>query len=264
MRFLERIIRQKKSEVATKCVRVPLEALRARPHGAAVRDFAAALRGGVRIIAEIKKRSPRVARFRQASRADLLAPVYEAHGAAAISVVTDAANFGTSLADAQRSRRMVSLPVLVKDFFVDPYQIYEARAHGADAVLLIARLLDERTLRSLYDLVRGLGMHALVEVHDRADLARAKACGAGIIGINNRDLDNFQVSIDTTRALIAEAGDATVVAESGIGDRQTIEELSALGVDAFLIGGALLQSEDPGALLSELLGETPPNARRAE
>lgn len=256
MRFLDRIVQQKKAEVAAKRRRIPLEAFDLGTRRPPARNFVAALGGGERIIAEVKLKSPRTNGFLQAPQADRLGSIYEAAGAAAVSVVTDAANFGTSLVDAQEIRHTVSLPVLVKDFIIDPYQIYEARAFNADAVLLISRILDRTTLRQFLELVAELGMKALVEVHDEGDLSRTLAAGAPVIGINNRNLDTLTVSLDTTRRLVDRIGDsAVVVSESGIANRSDITELSSLGVDAFLIGGALLQSPDPGALLRELLGD---------
>lgn len=267
MDFLDRVIKQKRAEIASKLERTPLEALTTIADDEPIRDFAAALRGGERIIAEVKKKSPKVARFHQAANVDTLAPVYEAAGAAAISVVTDTANFGTSLADAQRIRRTVSLPVLVKDFIFDPYQIHEARAFGADAVLLVSRILDRSRLRSLLDLAQALGMQALVEVHDENDLAQALDAAAPVIGINNRDLDTLTVSLDTTRRLVDRIAESAItVSESGIRERDDVIALSSLGVDAFLIGGALLEAHDPGGLLRKLLGDSSPGGtlRKAE
>ena len=253
MNFLDRVLQEKANELAHKKSAVPLGDLKRLASEAPPRDFAGVLSGGSRIIAEVKKRSPRVASFRQSETADTLAPIYEKNGAAAISVVTDEVNFGTSLSDVRRIRSQVQLPVLVKDFIVDPYQVFEARAAGADAVLLISRILTEDTLTSLIELTRTLGMQSLVEVHSAEDVEKALLAGAPIIGINNRDLDTLQVSRDTTRNLIGVIPqEAIIVSESGISRREHVEELSQLGVDAFLIGGALLESNDPGALLRTL------------
>ena len=254
MRFLERVIEEKKEEVAAKRVRRPIAQLERAAGDIPVRDFRRAIAGGGRIIAEVKKKSPRFTRFRQSDNADGLARIYETGGASAISVVTDAPNFGTSLDDARRIKQEVSIPVLVKDFIIDPYQVYEARAFGADAVLLIGRLIEPEALASLLELARRLGMHALVEVHTRADLDGALEEDAGIIGINNRDLDTLEVDLNTTKELLGGIPEGkTVVSESGHSRRGDIESLSALGVDAFLIGGALLESPDPARLLQELL-----------
>jgi indole-3-glycerol phosphate synthase len=259
MSFLERVIKQKHAEVTHKKSVVPGSDLEAHAAETTPRDFRGALArtpdGQVRIIAEVKRRSPKVASFRQTAQADLLAPLYERNGAAAVSVVTDEVNFGTSLADAWRIRDQVSLPILVKDFVIDPYQILEARSAGADAVLLISRILQVEELASFIELTHSLGMDALVEVHSKEDVGKALEAGAPVIGINNRDLRSLEVSLDTTRDLIGLIPDeALVVSESGITRREHIEMLSALGVGAFLIGGALLESADPGALLRTLLG----------
>jgi indole-3-glycerol phosphate synthase len=223
--------------------------------GVPVRGFRAALEGRGRIIAEIKGKSPSVASFRQQGAPERLAGIYEQHGASAISIVTDERNFGTSLKDVERVRAASTLPVLVKDFIIDAYQVAEARASGADAVLLIARILSPGALEQLLEHARGLGMDALTECHDEEDIDKARAAGAGILGINNRDLRTLEVSLDTTRRLVPRIpGSALCVSESGIDRRDQIEELSELGVDAFLIGGALLSAEDPAAKLRELAG----------
>lgn len=257
MAFLDRVIKEKRIELERKKAATPQSVLQDRAHGVPVRSFIEALRGGERIIAEVKKRSPRVEAFKQGSVPTRLAEVYENNGAAAISVVTDEANFGTSLVDVEQIREVVKLPVLVKDFVVDPYQVMEARASGADAILLIARILASEQLASLKQLADELRIDALVETHDEADIDKALAAGAEIIGINNRDLDSLQVSLDTTRRLVTKTrGKALTISESGINDRGQIEELTQLGVDAFLIGGSLLESEDPGELLATFLNRT--------
>lgn len=255
MNFLDRVLKEKEREIAHKKSAVPVGDLKRLVSKTPPRDFTGALSGGSRIIAEVKKRSPRVLSFRQTGAVDTLAPIYEESGAAAISVVTDAANFGTSLSDVRRIRSQVQLPVLVKDFILDPYQVFEARAAGADAVLLISRIVTVDTLAALLELTHSLGMHSLVEVHSADDVEKALLAGAPVVGINNRDLDSLEVSLGTTRNLIRVIPqEAVIVSESGISRREHIEELSALGVDAFLIGGALLQSSDPGALLRTLAG----------
>ena len=257
MSFLDKVINQKKREIADKQAATPLDKVKERAAAEpGPRDFRGALLGGERIIAEIKKRSPRVDAFPQADNADQLARVYEDNGAAALSVVTDAENFGTSLADAQRYRATVNLPLIAKDFNIDPYQIIEARSYGADAALLISRILGPELLASLLNLVHSLGMAALVECHSRDDVEKALDAGARIVGINNRDLDTLTLSLDTTRQLVPDIPDnVVIVSESGIYNRDEIEELSSLGVHAFLIGGSLLESDDPGALLRELTGQ---------
>jgi len=255
MTFLNRVIEQKKSEITEKKVNTPVSDLEKMVAGVP-RDFRAAISGKGKIIAEIKKRSPRVRRFRNADAVHDLPVVYEETGAAAVSIVTDALNFGTSLSDAQRVHERISIPILVKDFILDEYQVIEARAFGADGLLLIARILDRQKLVALLELTDELGMQALVEVHDKKDLKKALDAGAHTIGINNRDLDSLEVKLDTTRQLVGLVPDGTtVVSESGIEGRSEILELSRLGVNAFLVGGALLESDDPAKLLRKLLGK---------
>jgi indole-3-glycerol phosphate synthase len=229
-----------------------------------VRDFHAAVSHRGAVIAELKARTPTIASFAQSASLASLAETYAAGGAAAISIVTDAARFGTSLADVREVRPNVPLPVIAKDFVIDPYQVVEARAAGADAVLLIARLLGTAELHSFLGLARELGMSALVEAHDEDDLRAASAAGARIIGINNRDLDTMTVSLDTTRRLarLAPAG-VVLVAESGIRTRADIDDLLGHGATAFLVGGSLLEAADPAAKLRELAAP-PARAGRAE
>lgn len=256
--FLDRVVLEKQAELARKKEMLPeAELERALPHEMP-RDFAGAIRGGGRIIAEIKKKSPSVPSFRQGGDPEKLAAVYEESGAAAISIVTDTRNFGTSLADVTRVRNLSRLPVLVKEFVIDTYQVIEARTAGADALLLIARLLSSRDLVVLHEHIEALGMAALVECHDSDDVNKAVDAGATVIGINNRNLATLDVSLDTARRLLPLIPEGAVrVAESGIDDHAQIAELSTLGADAFLIGGSLLQSDDPGKKLAELLGVAP-------
>lgn len=253
--FLDRMTHVKRHEIARKKETQPLDMLMAQIEPSPPRDFRGSLLGGERIIAELKKRSPKVDLFEQADSISDLAPIYEENGASAVSVVTDVTHFGMSLTNAREIRNQIGLPVLVKDFVFDPYQVYEARSFGADALLLIARLLDQGALERLLSIVSGLGMSSLVEVHSNDEVRMACDAGAEIIGINNRNLDTLEVSLDTTRRLVdGIAGHATVVSESGISTRAQIEELSLLGVDAFLVGGALLSATNPGATLRALLG----------
>ena len=178
MTFLNRVIEQKRSEIAEKKVNTSMNDLKQMAVGIPIRDFRAAISGNGKIIAEIKKRSPRVHRFRNADAIHDLPRVYEESGAAAVSILTDALNFGTSLSDARRVHEHVSIPILVKDFILDEYQVYEARAFGADGLLLIARILDSQKLAELHALTDELGMQALVEVHDENDLKKALDAGA--------------------------------------------------------------------------------------
>ena len=251
--FLERVLREKAAEVALKKRDLPLAELGRRARAVPVRDFRAAVSGGGRIIAEIKRRSPSVPAFRQQGDAPELAAAYAAAGAAGISVVVDTQNFGTGLDDLARVRWRV----LAKDFFVEEYQLAEARAAGADALLLIVAILSDAALRELLDCAADLGAAALVECHDEGELERALAAGAGIVGINNRNLDTMTVSVETSRRLAARVPEGVVcVAESGIDSRETIEDLTRAGVDAFLIGSALLDADDPGRKLKELRGDS--------
>jgi indole-3-glycerol phosphate synthase len=219
------------------------------------RSFQEALaRPGLSVIAEFKRRSPSKGDI--APNADVAAQVsaYEHGGAAALSVLTDAKHFGGELKDLQAARGAATLPILRKDFIVDPYQLYEAAASGADAVLLIVRALSDRDLASLYAEAQALDLDCLVEVHNAAELERALEADVEIIGINNRDLDRQLVDIQTTfRLRPAVPADKTVVAESGISGADEMQRLQQAGIDAVLIGGALMFAEDPAAKLRELV-----------
>lgn len=255
MKFIERIIEEKKGEVAFKKNTRPIADMQIAD-ASPVRDFHAAVSGGAKLIAELKARTPSIESFAQTGSLDSLASVYAVNGAAAISVVTDEANFGTSLETVRRVREQVELPVVAKDFIIDPYQVIEARAAGADAILLIVRLLDWNALTGLLDLTRQLGMTALVETHNEEEMKTALAARAAIVGVNNRDLDTFKVSLDVTRRLARLVpSDVVLVAESGIHCRADIETLAAAGAKAFLVGGSLLSSADPGGKLRELTGQ---------
>ncbi len=256
--FLQDVLHQKRREVVAALVQATPGDLQARCRDMpACRDFRSALVNGPdRIIAEVKRRSPSVPRFRRQEAPATLAAIYEKAGAAALSLVTDRANFGTGPEDIAPMREATSLPLIAKDFVVDSYQLLALRAAGADAVLLIARLLDEVQLADLHGKAKSLGLSVLVECHDAEDLARARMAGADLVGINNRDLDTFIVSLEVSRGLLPKvpAGCAVVV-ESGLHGRPEVEELQALGASAFLVGGSLLASGDPGLLLRELRGE---------
>ena len=220
------------------------------------RPFSEALvRPGLSLIAEFKRRSPSAGEI--AASADLAEQVgaYERGGAAARSIRTAGGSIGGSLEDLRAAREACDLPILRKDFIVDPYQLYEAAVHGADAVLLIVRALDDGELRSIQDEARGLDLDCLVEVHDGAELERALQLDADVIGINNRDLDEQRIDIQTTFELMPDVpAGKTVVAESGITGGDELEELERIGVDAVLIGEALMRSDDPEALARELTG----------
>jgi len=221
------------------------------------RPFSEALvRPGLSVIAEFKRRSPS-AGASWASTANVADRVgaYERGGAAALSVLTDETHFGGSLDDLRAARAACSLPILRKDFIVDPYQLFEAVAGGADAVLLIVAALEDGAFREMYEGARGLDLDCLVEVHDGEELERALRLDADVIGINNRNLDDGTIDVATTYELMPDVpAGKTVVAESGISARTELEELERVGVDAVLIGSALMSSADPEALTRELTG----------
>ncbi len=260
MTILDTIVAHKRVEIAVRKATRPLSSVIASvQHGGMLRDFRASLvsapRPAPRVIAEIKRRSPSKGLLRSDLDPAQIARTYEAHGAAAISVLTDCQFFGGSLDDLAAARRAVSLPVLCKEFIIDPYQIYEARMAGADAVLLIAAILDVETLRSYRELSAELGMAALVEVHNSAELDTALASGASILGMNNRNLHTFEVSLDTTRSLLSQVPPGVVtVSESGIQRGADREYMSALGVDALLVGEGLITANDIAVATGEICG----------
>ena len=222
-----------------------------------VRDFGAALaRPGVSVIAEMKKASPSRGVLRPAYTPDWLAQRLELAGAAALSVLTEEEFFQGALEHLKQARKITSAPILRKDFVFDPWQIWESRSAGADSFLLIVAILDDALLAELLTLGRTLGMEPLVEVHTRAELDRALAAGATIIGVNNRDLRTFDVRLETSLELIeAIPDDRVAVAESGIRTAADIERLARAGFDAFLVGEQLMTAEDPGEALRALFGE---------
>lgn len=255
--ILERIVEAKRREVALAKARTPREALeRALVHAPPVRDFRESLeRRDCAVIAEVKRASPSRGRLREDFRPREIAAAYEAGGAAAVSVLTDEAFFEGSGAHLAEVREAVGIPVLRKDFVVDPYQVVEARLLGADAVLLIARILEEGRLREGIALATSLGMAALVEVHDGGELDRALRAGAALVGINNRDLATFRTDLAVTLELAPRVpAGVTVVSESGIRSRGDVERLLGAGVRAFLVGEALMKATDPAEKLRELQG----------
>lgn len=210
---------------------------------------------GLKIIAEFKRRSPSAGTICGDLSADEVARRYERGGACAISVLTDESHFGGSIADLCVVRSVTNLPILRKDFIVDPIQVYEAAIAGADAVLLIAGALDDAALSELRALAEDkLGLDALVEVHTSEELRRALNAGASIIGVNNRNLQTFQVSLETSERLIAEGPhDKIMVSESGLQNAQSLRRLHELGFDGFLIGETLMRSNDPETALRDLI-----------
>jgi indole-3-glycerol phosphate synthase len=253
MKFLDQVVADKQREIASARLVTPLSSLMAMTQRHPVRDFRGALSRRGAVIAELKARTPTIASFLHSGSLHQLAAIYAENGAAAISIVADPARFGTSLADVTGVRETVSLPIIAKDFIIDPYQIIAARAAGADAVLLIVRLLDLERLRSFLATAAELGMSALVETHSESEVLAAIAAGAPIIGINNRDLDTMTVSLETTRRLASLVPEgAILVSESGIETRADMDDLAAHGATAFLVGGTLLTAHDPAAALRAL------------
>lgn len=256
--FLSRVVAERRAETDALRVAADPGRLREAAARAPARDFAGALRGGHAVIAEFKRRSPSVDAFRHGGDPAALARIYAGAGAAALSVVACPRHFGSDLDDATAARRAAGLPLLVKDFVVDPLQVLAARAAGADAVLLIARVLSADELADLLGRVRELGAEALVECHDERDVAAARAAGATLVGVNSRDLETLAVDASAPRRLLPQAAAfALAVAESGIRTRTDVLDLAACGASAFLVGGALLQAEDPAAQLRRLTGEAP-------
>jgi indole-3-glycerol phosphate synthase len=258
MNILEEIVSAKCLEVAEAKSRVPEEQLRRLlAEAPPVRDFHAALArpGEIRLIAEVKKASPSKGVIRADFHPVEIARTYERHGAAAISVLTDSAYFQGSLDYLRQVRRAVEIPVLRKDFIIDPYQVVEARVAGADAVLLIAECLEDGLFGALHDAIVALGMTPLVELYEPANLPRVLAIGARVIGVNNRDLRTFRTDLGHTLRMRTEVPrDRVLVGESGIRGREDAAKLESAGVNAMLVGETLMAREDIGAAVDELLG----------
>jgi indole-3-glycerol phosphate synthase len=218
------------------------------------RPFSEALvRPGTSVIAEHKRRSPSAGTIREGASCDEIVRAYERGGAAAISVLTEESHFGGSLADLREARAATELPILRKDFTIDPYQLYEAKAAGADAVLLVVGSLHPRDLGMLYGLARDLDLDAMVEIHAEDELEVALELDADVLGINNRNLEDFSVDIERTFELLADVpAGKTVVSESGIERRDQVEDLEQVGVDAVLVGEVLMRAPDPEAAVREL------------
>jgi len=257
--ILKRILRRKMEEIAARMQQRPLEVLqREVTEALPPRGFAAAITqkieaGEAAVIAEIKRASPSKGVLREDFRPAEIARSYAAGGAACLSVLTDIDFFQGSDAYLRQARAACELPVIRKDFIIDPYQVYEARALGADCILLIAACLEERALCELNELARVLGMDVLIEVHDAHELERALQVESRLIGINNRDLHSFEVSLQTTLDLLPRIpGERIVVTESGILGREDVALMRRHRVDAFLVGEAFMRAEDPGARLAEL------------
>ena len=216
---------------------------------------------GIAVIAEFKRRSPSAGTLRKDADVNAVVRAYERGGAAAVSVLTEGPSFAGSLEDLRLAGRVCQLPILQKDFIIDPYQLHEARAAGADAVLLIVAALGEEELASLHLAARELGLDVLVEVHDQVELGRALEAGAEVIGINNRDLRDFTVDVHRTSRLIGEVPAGTVVvSESGITSPRQLRALEQQGADAVLVGESLMRAPDPQAALLALRSPAPSSA----
>jgi indole-3-glycerol phosphate synthase len=255
---LDKIVATKRGEIERAKVAVPLAALRARLADApAVRDFFSPLtvKGPIKLIAEVKKASPSKGVIRADFDPVAIAKTYEAHGASCLSVLTDEPYFQGSLDYLRRVRDAVNIPVLRKDFILDSYQLVEARAAGADAVLLIAECLDDCNLRKLHNEALELGMTPLVEFYEPQNLERVLATGATLIGVNNRDLKTFEVDLNHTIRLREKVPlDYVLVGESGIHTRLDVLRLQEAGVEAMLVGESLMREPDIGAAVDRLLG----------
>ena len=255
--ILAEIVEHKKREVQELHARAGVLEQQAHDRKAHARPFLESLRRHEpAIIAEIKKASPSLGLLQPDFHPAFLAHAYEAGGAACLSVLTDKNYFQGSLHDLEAARAAVTLPVLRKDFTIDRLQVFEAAAHGADAILLIAAILDFDQLHALRELAASFGLAALVEVHDAEELSKAVDSGAEIIGVNNRDLDTFEVSLDTSlRLSYLLPANVLRVSESGIHTRADIDLLRGAGFHAFLVGESLMRSHDPTAALRMLVRE---------
>ncbi len=265
--ILDKIIAVKREEIAQAMKKMPLAAIRADAESRVLtRDFVAALRakiasGKPAVIAEIKKASPSKGVIREDFIPADIAQSYAENGAACLSVLTDRQFFQGQPDYLKQARASCQLPVLRKDFMVEPYQIYESRAMGADCVLLIAACLDDAKMAELEAVARSLDMAVLVEVHDRAEAERALKLKTPLLGINNRNLKTFEVSLQTTLQMVKDLPELTrtagaqerlVVTESGIATREDVLRLAAGGVQAFLVGEAFMRAPDPGVALAEM------------
>ena len=257
--ILEKIVAVKRQEVAAALARKPLSAMRADAESRVLtRDFVGAMRAKIAaglpaVIAEVKKASP----SKGVLRADFIpadiAQSYAEHGAACLSVLTDQQFFQGSVDYLKQARASCDLPVLRKDFMVDPYQVYEARAMGADCILLIAACLDDAQMQSLEALAMSLDMAVLVEVHDGAELQRALQLKTPLLGINNRNLKTFEVSLDTTLGLLTDVpAGHLLVTESGISTVADVQRMRSAGVQAFLVGEVFMRADEPGQALAAL------------
>jgi indole-3-glycerol phosphate synthase len=259
--ILDKIVATKREEIAQAQKRQPLALVQQDAESRVLtRDFTGALRarlaaGQPAIIAEIKKASPSKGVIRADFIPSDIAQSYAEHGATCLSVLTDRQYFQGSPDYLKQARASCDLPVLRKDFMVDAYQVYEARAMGADCILLIAACLDDAQMADLEAVAHGLSMAVLVEVHDRDELQRALRLKTPLVGINNRNLRTFEVTLETTLGMLADVpADRLLVTESGILSQADVERMRGAGVHAFLVGEAFMRAPDPGAALAELFG----------
>ena len=257
--ILQRIVEVKREEISLARRRRDLPSVRRDAEAlGGQRDFVGALRkkigaGRAAVIAEIKKASPSKGVLRERFEPAAIAASYERHGAAALSVLTDERFFQGAAAYLEQTRAESTLPALRKDFIVDPYQVYESRLHGADCILLIAAILDDAQIADLEALALELGMAVLVEVHDGAELARAGRLRTPLLGINNRNLRTFAVTLETTLGLLPSVpAGRLLVTESGILGGADVLRMREAGVHAFLVGEAFMRAPDPGVALAEL------------
>ena len=253
MSFLSEIIERKRHRLESAKREVSIDAFDIRPNSHRFR--CALLREGVNIIAEFKRRSPSKGPIRVNADLNQIVKSYEMGGAAAISVLTEEDYFSGSLDDLRAVKKSVDLPVLRKDFVFDEYQVYESAAAGADAVLLIVAALEDETLGRLRHLIEDeLSMDALIEVHTREEMQRAVACGANLIGVNNRNLHTFEVSLDTSLLLASEApSDTVLISESGLNNSTDLARLRDARFRGFLVGESLMRAENPEAALRALM-----------
>lgn len=251
---LERILTQTREEVARRKLHTPLDLVSPPRVGKERRLQEALWRPGIGVIAEFKRRSPSAGELAQQPDLEQVVRAYEHGGAVALSILTEGPNFQGALEDLRAARALSDLPLLRKDFIIDPYQLYESLAAGADAVLLIVAALEPEELALMYRQAREIGLDVLVEVHDADELERALAVGAELIGINNRDLRDFSVDVGRTEALMGDVPPGvSVVSESGISSSQQLSRLRERGVQAVLVGETLMRAGDPAKTLTELL-----------
>lgn len=257
--ILKKIIARKHQEIATRLKDRNLEAIIADAKTASpVRGFVDSMKvriatGEPAVIAEIKKASPSKGVMRENFIPADIAKSYESGGASCLSILTDVDFFQGSDAYLQEARTACKLPVIRKDFIIDPYQVYEARAMGADCILLIVSILDNQKLNQLYTLARALGMDVLIEAHDEEELLRSLPLGADLVGINNRNLRTFETSLNTTIELLSQIPDGRIiVTESGIHTAKDVKLMRDNNVNAFLVGEAFMRAEEPGAELNKL------------